>query len=437
MGFDVAPIDSVKLMTQLPFPDKLKHFFSTSTLMQIVFWCGLACLPLSQVNAQSAPLIIVLEPIEASLVDSNTDDSVRIKAAIVEAHAAGGGTVLLRPGTYHVANPLNVLSNVNLKGYSREGENATIIRLVDNAPSFNGRAGIIRLKDDAGVEPVAKRVRNIIIEDLFIDGNRDNQTQGVGDSEKKFGIYSEGDYITIRRVTTANCMGYGFDPHGVKASDESPAISSKFMLIEDNLSYNNFLDGFTLDHLEESVFRNNVAHSNDRHGINIVTHTNELTVSNNLSYGNGSNGIMVQNGAERLRIEYNQIYRNQTNGIHLRDSEFNTLKGNSIYENQYSGIRVRGSTWNHLVRNDVFDNSRDDEGSYYEIRIDAYQDIESENNKVVYNRVESTGKGAIGEEDQSDYNRILYNNYATSGRGVVVVGDNSTEDGNQELEVQP
>lgn len=401
----------------------------------VVFLLFSFCCASAHVLAQ-AKLLIVLAPVAPELVDETTDDSVRIKEAIVRARDAGGGTVMLKPGTYHVANPINVLENVSFKGYGREGENATIIRLVDNADSFNGRAGIVRLKDDEASIRADKRVFNVTVEDLFIDGNRDNQRQDVGDSEKKYGFYSEGDDLTIRRVTTANCMGYGFDPHGVKESDQGPAISSKNYLIEDNLSYNNLLDGFTLDHLEDSVFRNNVTYGNDRHGINIVTFTHDTVVTNSVSYNNGSNGIMVQNGSDHLTISHNHVYGNVENGIYLRASTRNILDANLIHDNQQAGIRIRGSTWNHVLNNKIFDNSKREDKSYYEIRLDEYEGLESLYNKVVYNHIESTDKGVVGEEDLADFNRILFNNYSTTDKSFVIKGDNSQEFGNEEIVVE-
>ncbi|XOV78819.1 MAG: right-handed parallel beta-helix repeat-containing protein [Aestuariibacter sp.] len=380
--------------------------------------------------ASQAPIVIVVSPQQE--VKEQIDDADRIDEAIFEVNAMGGGTVLLLAGTYHVASPINVLSDVTLKGHGQSGDNATIIRLVDNAPSFNGTAGIVRLKNDEAVLRADKRVFNATIEDLFIDGNRDNQRQDVVDAEKKYGIYSEGDNHTIRRVTTANCMGYGFDPHGIKASDEGPAIGSHNYLIEDSISYNNLLDGFTLDHLIDSVFRNNLAYDNERHGINVVTDAENITISNSVSRNNGANGIMVQNGAASLTIVDNHIYNNTENGVNLRASDYNVVKENVIRNNGREAIRIRGSYRNQVLHNHFFENTTDND-SLFEIRLEEYDGIESTFNKVVYNLIKSTGRGVLVEQDSADFNKFLYNNYNTLDGTFRIVGENSLEFGNTQI----
>jgi parallel beta-helix repeat protein len=181
-------------------------------------------------------------------------DEVEINLAIRSADSAAHWTVQLMPGTYHLQRAINVVSNVTLRG---TGAN-TVIRLDDNAPSMVNAAGIIRAKDDSR-PGVLKRVQHVTIENLVVDGNRDHQAPG--NDEKKFGVYAEGDFITLRGLVARYCAGYGFDPHA-----HSDSIPSTNVLIEDCEAYGNQTDGFALDMLENSTFRRNYAHDNDRHG---------------------------------------------------------------------------------------------------------------------------------------------------------------------------
>src|SRR5262249_46627441 len=134
------------------------------------------------------------------------DDDVEINQAIQSADPVAGATVLLKPGTYHVLHSIRVLSNITLEGSGP----TTVIELEANAPTMIGFSGIVRLKDDAKPD-TAKRVHNVVVEDLVVDGNRANQPATT--EEKKFGFYAEGDFITMRRLVARNCAGYGFDPH--------------------------------------------------------------------------------------------------------------------------------------------------------------------------------------------------------------------------------
>ena len=354
----------------------------------------------------SAAEVVVLKPLKE--IAPGTDDSVRIKAAIQQVSLAGGGVVYLRKGVYHVANPVNIWSNVTLRGQGK----GTVIRLVDNADSFNGRAGIIRVVDDTN----KVRVSNVLVEDLFIDGNRDNQTQGIGEIEKKFGIYAEGDHLTFRRVTTANCMGYGFDPHGDKKADGSFEASTN-VTIENSRSYGNMLDGFTLDRLEESTFRNNLAYKNDRHGINIVSDTIGMEVYNNETRNNGANGIMVQNGSRNLVIRQNRVNNNAEAGIILRASDNNQLYGNVIMHNNFEAIRVRGSSNNVIYDNSTLNNSRIEARKYHEIRFEDYIGIPSLNN-VVRNNVflSKRSQGVVYEKDNANINLVEDNRYETRSK---------------------
>lgn len=372
-------------------------------------------------NVSAATVFIKSDPEQ----DPGVNDADRINQAIQQIHAAGGGTVLLSGGTFNVSTPVTIWANVMLKG---QGHN-TRIRLVDNAPSFAGMAGILRFANDV----TGERVMHAGVEDLLVDGNREQQLQDVGDAEKKYGLYAEGDYISIRRVKIVNCMGYGFDPHGEILSN-GDFRASTHITMEDNVSINNLLDGFTLDRLEESVFIGNVARNNGRHGLNIVSDARNILIKNNDLRKNTVNGITVQNGSADLQIVANKVRGNLEAGIMLRQSDNNIITDNVIRGNGFQAIRLRGSSDNQVLGNFTRNNSKKLKHSYFEIRLEAFNTVPSLRNSITQNILFSPrSKGIVYEKDNSDLNHITSNDYRNNQPPFVLVGVGSTESDNNPI----
>jgi len=200
--------------------------------------------------------------------DGISDDTAEIQAAIDAAHAAGGGTVYVPAGTYIVSGTsdksdgaIRLLSNVTLQG---AGMGETTLKVRDDNPY--AITGIVRTPFDEVTHDVA-------LYDITLDGNRANNAYKID------GFYTgvrpedpRQDYnITVERVEIMNCSGYGFDPHEQTVN----------LRIADSVAHHNGLDGFVADFLIDSVYENNVAYANDRHGFNVTTSTDGLLLLNN------------------------------------------------------------------------------------------------------------------------------------------------------------
>ena len=375
----------------------------------------------------NGPTSVVAPPLDSVAVVVSTDpndhpkflctgvaDDIQINLAIQSADSASDWTVVLRPGTYHVQHGIEVTSNVTLRGY---GAN-TVIRLDDNAPSMATGAGIVRMKDDTQ-RGVAKRVRNVTIEDFVVDGNRDQQAPGV--NEKKFGFYAEGDFITFRRLVAKNCAGYGFDPH-----EHPDSIASTNVLIEDCESYGNAADGFVLDHVNASTFRRNYAHDNDRHGFNLVTSTSQVTLSDNRSLRNGATGLMAQNGAHDVVIQSCELGENALQGMLLRDADNCTVSGNTFRANRRSGLLLRLADHSTISGNSFTESDTGSVGRAV-VTLDS-----SFVNVLTANTVTSTrAREGVLEAGTSDYNEVMNNIITVASQHVVLIGPHSTQSGNQ------
>lgn len=346
------------------------------------------------------------------------EDEVEINQAIRRVASAGGGRVLLRAGTFVVRRQVIVLPNVTFQG---EGA-STIIRLEDHAPAMTGAAGIVRLKDDSQIGP-AKRVRNVILQDFVVDGNRANQSSTI--DEKKYGVYSEGDRIVFRRVTTRNCAGYGFDPHAY-----SDLIPSTQMTIENCESYGNQLDGFTLDMVQNSTFTGNHAHHNDRHGINLVTGTTALRISGCRSVANGATGLTAQNGTHHVLIQTSEISNNTREGIHLRAADGCIVSHCTVKNNGRSGVALRGTDGAMVWGNTLTDNSFGTSGPA-EISLEDYLNDDATNNVVRSNTIKGGSASAgVREEGGADYNQVDNNSIDVVTQHIVLIGPHSTQSGN-------
>ncbi len=329
----------------------------------------------------------------------------------------GGGTIKLEPGTYVTSEQLYVLSNIRLSGSGREGSTASIIRLADNAPSFGNKSGIVRAKYNVDISQDAF-VRNVVVEDLVIDGNRDNQRQDVYDAEKKYGLYAEAIGMVIRRVTIHSCMGYGFDPHGDGQTNEP----SRNVLIEDTHAYNNLKDGYALDRQVDMIFRNNLAEDNDRAGINVVTETENLVIENSVARNNRGDGIVVQNGSGNVTIRNTLITDNARHGLYVRDGWDTNLVENEVTQNAFAGIRILGGRDIAVERNLISGNSVDRSVGHYDVQVDPYESVVPERVMIADNRIRAEQAGAVLVQGDGSGVTVRDNVYQTLKNGIVGFG---------------
>lgn len=281
-----------------------------------------------------------------------TNDTAAIQAALDAARDAGGGRVYIPTGTYILTGTgdasdgaVRVYSNTELYG---DGMGQTSLKLQDGWTSKI--TGMIRT-------PVGEVTSDVIIRDLSIDGNRANTTADVDGIMTGVlpGSPLKDNNILIDRVEIHDVSRIAFNPHEQTSN----------LTIRNSVAHHNSWDGFVGDYITNSVYENNVAFANDRHGFNIVTHSNNVALLNNTAYDNGDYGIIVQRGAgsqtltgwqemlnHTVLVKGNTVYGNDR-GIVLKQTEDSQVIGNTVYANDREGIYLEGARENLVANNSV------------------------------------------------------------------------------------
>ena len=349
--------------------------------------------------------------------DGVHNDTHAIQAALNAARAAGGGTVVMPAGTFLVSGHgdasegcLKIYSNTTLTG---AGMGETEIKLKDG--SDEKISGILRT-------PASAVTHDVTIENLTINGNRDNTGNEVD------GLFTGvdpgsplADYnITVSNVEIHDVSRYGFDPHEQTTN----------MLIENCVAHDNTGDGFTLDYISDSVIRNCISYDNGRNGFNLVTSSHDVTFIDNEAYGNGAAGLNVQKGSDdrpfidNVLIQGGSFHDNGQQGVQVKLSYGVTLTGAEIYGNGREGVLISGASRNQILDNQIHDNGQSSPGSYSGIAIEAYDDTtgiqgtyrywNAEDNLVQGNVITGTADhplrfGVEEGDDGSGRNQVLAN----------------------------
>ena len=344
----------------------------------------------------------------ADYVADGTNDEVEIESAISDANTAGGGTVLLLEGTYNIATPIDLQSDVALEGSGRDATILFVPNSTDNA--FN----VIEVSADD----------NVTIASLTIDGNNAGQT--------------------------TNNM------NGIQVGS-----SSAYPVIEDVLIRNNGDAGVYFLSAVNPVVRGSIINSNLERGV--YAGTVDVRVEDNQLVGNGSGGsghsavyasgqathvvnnyIDATNAGSSAGAIYtgvgdfytieNNIIENTVNGPDIFIQGDNTnVSGNTIANNANNAIEASASASDGVISgNTIFnaalygiyvegfgyaigDNSIDTTGSN-----GIY--VDSNANSVTGNLIMDAGANAIELEDAARVNVSANNIFGPASAGIHLDG---------------
>jgi parallel beta-helix repeat protein len=386
---------------------------------------------------------------DADIVGS---DNRALQAAVDYVAGLGGGTVSIGPGTYLMKDSLHLHSNVTLIGH---GE-ATVLRKCDgvksplatdgdygqeeitlvNPAGFEVGMGVAVADDNSGgfhttvatiisqegnafaiskplnadcmvhrnasawnAFPVISGyyIENVRLEQLVVDGNRENNDHLTGCRGAGIFLYRannvhitdsvthdyNGDGISFQQsndIVVENCISYNNAKLGIH-----PGSGSQRPIVKNNRAYDNGTDGlFLCWRVRHGLFEANELRNNGQFGISIGHKDSDNVLRNNIVVGNDSHGIFFRNepeytGGHRNLLENNKIHNNGAGG-------------------EGSGIYIRGETHDiTIVGNEIGDTRPEDEKTQqFGIRIGPKADrVTIRGNKIQGNKEGSVKNEAV------------------------------------------
>ena len=322
--------------------------------------------------------------------DITGDDNNAIQKAIERAVAAGGGTVLIKAGTYMLSNSVRLASHVTLEG---EGTEKTILKQCPHVESrvtidADGTEAQATVQDTSGFKP------------------------GMGVVVYDHGPW-QGNYPNVRTVERIEGPTLFFD--GILEIDHAAAQSAKasncFPLIA----------GFNLEdaHLSNLTVEGNRSGGEDEGDLHVVDpsailffhaknfsvrgvtarnyvgdgistwYVEDPTIEECESYGNAGLGIHLGSIALRGQVRHNRSYNNHLDGLYLCWSvRGGTFEENACTHNDGDGISIgHKDTDNVFVKNVVRENGK--AGVYFR---DEPQTTAGHRNTFRENVIENNGR---------------------------------------------
>lgn len=340
-------------------------------------------------HGQGGQVTITVGPADADVIGV---DNVAIQKAVDRVAAGGGGTVVIKAGTYLLANSVRLASHIRLRGerlgktllkktpgvqsnLKLDADYGEMIATVENATGFASGMGVTVLDkaSPGGWTPslrtivsregntlrfdrmlqmdysVANQgqvfntfplvagfdVEDVQVEDLTLDGSRTGS--GILDGRQTGAIY----FFHSQRITIRNCVARNYPG-----------------------------DGISLQLVEEPVVDNCEVEGNAYLGIHLGTGTLRGTVRDCRVHDNGTDGLFLCR-VQQARYEQNQSWNNGRDGISLghKDTD-NIFVGNSFSGNGRAGIYLRdevgtnAASGNTFEENTLEDNGRPGEPGY-------------------------------------------------------------------------
>jgi hypothetical protein len=352
-------------------------------------------------------------------------DNVAIQKAIDRVAAAGGGTVLIKAGTYLLANSVRLASHIRLRG---EGPGKTVLKkapgvksklkidadygemiaTVEDASGFAPGMGVTIL-DNGNADAWKPSVRTIV----SIEGHT-----------LHFDRFLQMDYSVARQGQVFNTFPLiaGFNVEDVQVEDLSVDGSrtgsgildgcqtagiyffhSQRMHLRNCLARDYPGDGISLQFVEEPVVDNCEAEGNAELGIHLGTGALRGIVRDCRVHDNGKDGLYLCWRVQHARYERNQSWNNGQDGISLghKDTD-NIFIGNSSSGNARAGIYFRdedatnAASRNTFEGNTLEDNGRPGEPGYA-IRIEGEtRDLKFVSNTIRSRRIDGVVVQPVG-----------------------------------------
>ncbi len=351
-------------------------------------------------------------PADADVIGT---DNVAIQKAIDRVAEAGSGTVVIKAGTYTLANSVRLVSHLTLKG---EGHDKTILKkavgvrsllkldadygefiaTVQDVRGFAVGMGVTLLDKvspsgwnpsvrtivkidgntlhfdrflhmDYSVEQEGRvfntfpliagyQVEDVRVEDLTADGTRTGSE--ILDGCQAGAIY----FFHSKKMRIHNCVARNFPGDGISTQFvEDPTI-------ENCEAYDNAALGIHLGTgALRGIVRQNRSHDNGQDGIYLCWRVQHGRFEENQSWSNGQDGISIGHKDTDNTFVKNVASGNARAGVYFRDEpeinaghrnvfRENTLENNGRPGSPGSGVRIEGSTRNITLQSNTIRDTR-------------------------------------------------------------------------------
>ena len=378
--------------------------------------------PAALAAGEEHSMMVTVGPAEADVIGT---ENVAIQKAVDQVAAAGGGTVLIKAGTYTLSNSVRLASHVSLKG---EGPGKTILmkgpgvksRLavdadygefqatVEDASGFAPGMGVTVVDKDhrSGWYPSVRTIVRIEANTLFFDRylHLDYLVENDGEVFNAFPLIAgyEVEGVTVSDLTADGNRKATEILDGCQAG----AIyfyHSKNFRIRGCVARNFAGDGISTQFVENPVIENCEAFGNAYLGIHLGTGAKGGTVRHNRSHDNGQVGLFLCWRVQHGRFEQNQCWGNGEYGISIghKDTD-NVFVRNTVSGNGLAGVVFRNETEsnaghrNAFIENTIEDNGRPGTPGYG-VRIEgATRDIRLESNIIRDTRPDGRNTQHVG-----------------------------------------
>jgi hypothetical protein len=371
----------------------------TKSYLLIIFLAAFVLLPCFAGSASAAGaqgLTVTVGPADADVIGT---DNVAIQKAIDRVAAAGGGTVLIKAGTYTLANSVRLASHLTLAG---EGTGKTILKravgvrsrlkldadygefiaTVEDASRFAPGMGVVVVDklSRSGWTPSVRTITRIDGSTLHFDRflHMDYSVENDGQVFNTFPLVAGYEVEDVRVAhLTADGTRTASEPLDGCQAGAIYFFHSRQIEIRNVVAHNYPGDGISTQFVEDPVIENCEAYGNAMLGIHLGTGALRGVVRYNRAHANGEDGIYLCWRVQHGRFEENQSWSNDRDGISIghKDTDNLFLK-NIASANARAGIYFRDEPEiNAGHRNTLRENTLEDNGRPgapgYGVRIDG------------------------------------------------------------------
>jgi hypothetical protein len=332
---------------------------------------------------QEAGMTVTVGPADADVVGT---DNVAIQKAVDRVAAAGGGTVLIKAGTYTLANSVRLGSHITLRG---EGPRKTFLQkaagvrtklkldadygefkaTVEDASLFKPGMGVtvVDKEQRSGWTPSVRTIARIDGNTLYFDRflHMDYSVENDGQVFNTFPLLAgyEVNDVSVEDLTVDGSRESSEILDGCQAG-AIYFFHSQRVAIRNSVARNYPGDGISAQFVEDPVVYNSEAYGNAYLGIHLGTGALRGIVRYNRAHDNGQDGLYLCWRVQHARYEENQSWNNGRDGISLghKDTD-NLFVKNNVSGNAHAGIFFRDENEaNAAHRNTFEDNTIEDNG---------------------------------------------------------------------------